>query len=35
VQVRDGADQLLTTPGSLGVLDRAVDRLLATAAPTR
>jgi nicotinate-nucleotide--dimethylbenzimidazole phosphoribosyltransferase len=30
VQVRDGADQLLTTPGSLGVLDRAVDRLLAT-----
>jgi nicotinate-nucleotide--dimethylbenzimidazole phosphoribosyltransferase len=32
VAVRDGADQLLTTPGSLGVLDRAVDRLLAAGA---
>jgi len=32
VAVRDGADRLLTTPGSLGVLDRAVDRLLATGA---
>ena len=32
VSVRDGADRLLTTPGSLGVLDRAVDRLLATGA---
>ena len=32
VSVRDAADRLLTTPGSLGVLDRAVDRLLATGA---
>jgi nicotinate-nucleotide--dimethylbenzimidazole phosphoribosyltransferase len=31
VGVRDGADQLLTPPGSLGVLDRAVDRVLALA----
>ena len=29
VAARDVADRLLTTPGSLGVLDRAVDRLLA------
>ncbi len=29
VSVRDAADALLTTPGSLGVLDRAVDRVLA------
>ncbi len=29
VVVRDAADRLLTTPGSLGALDRAVDRLLA------
>ena len=29
VAARDEADRLLTTPGSLGVLDRAVDRLVA------
>jgi nicotinate-nucleotide--dimethylbenzimidazole phosphoribosyltransferase len=29
VAARDVADELLTTPGALGVLDRAVDRLLA------
>jgi nicotinate-nucleotide--dimethylbenzimidazole phosphoribosyltransferase len=29
VGVRDGTDDLLTPPGSLGVLDRAVDRLTA------
>jgi nicotinate-nucleotide--dimethylbenzimidazole phosphoribosyltransferase len=29
VAVRDQADQLLTPPGSLGALDRAVDRVLA------
>jgi nicotinate-nucleotide--dimethylbenzimidazole phosphoribosyltransferase len=34
VGVRDAADRLLTPPGSLGVLDRAVDRVLALAAPT-
>ncbi|HEX3828342.1 MAG TPA: 5,6-dimethylbenzimidazole synthase [Sporichthyaceae bacterium] len=31
VDVRDAADRLLTPPGSLGVLDRAVDRVLALA----
>lgn len=29
VAVRDAADRLLTPPGSLGVLDRAVDKILA------
>ena len=29
VAVRDAADELLTPPGSLGVLDRALDRVLA------
>src|SRR5262249_23290483 len=29
VAAHDGADQILTAPGSLGVLDRALDRLLA------
>ncbi|SNS80330.1 cob(II)yrinic acid a,c-diamide reductase [Geodermatophilus saharensis] len=29
VSARDDADRLLTTPGSLGVLDRAVDRVVA------
>ena len=29
VAARDGADRLLTPPGSLGVLDRAVDRVVA------
>ena len=29
VAVRDGADRLLTPPGSLGALDRAADRVLA------
>jgi nicotinate-nucleotide--dimethylbenzimidazole phosphoribosyltransferase len=29
VAAHDGADQILTGPGSLGVLDRALDRLLA------
>ncbi|MGF7234251.1 MAG: 5,6-dimethylbenzimidazole synthase [Frankia sp.] len=29
VRVRDDADRMLTPPGSLGVLDRAVDRVLA------
>jgi nicotinate-nucleotide--dimethylbenzimidazole phosphoribosyltransferase len=33
VAVRDAADRLLTPPGSLGVLDRAVDRVLALTAP--
>lgn len=33
VGVRDEADRLLTPPGSLGVLDRAVDRVLALAKP--
>jgi nicotinate-nucleotide--dimethylbenzimidazole phosphoribosyltransferase len=33
VAVRDAADRLLTPPGSLGVLDRAVDRVLALPAP--
>ncbi|HEY0807086.1 MAG TPA: 5,6-dimethylbenzimidazole synthase [Pseudonocardiaceae bacterium] len=33
VSVRDEADRLLTPPGSLGVLDRAVDRVLALAHP--
>lgn len=32
VAVRDHADRLLTPPGSLGALDRAVDRLLALGA---
>jgi nicotinate-nucleotide--dimethylbenzimidazole phosphoribosyltransferase len=32
VAARDSADVLLTTPGALGVLDRAVDRLLAAGA---
>ena len=31
VAARDVADELLTTPGALGVLDRAVDRLVAAA----
>ncbi len=35
VAARDDADELLTTPGSLGVLDRAVDRVLALAHPHR
>ena len=34
VAARDVADDLLTTPGALGVLDRAVDRLLHTGAVT-
>jgi nicotinate-nucleotide--dimethylbenzimidazole phosphoribosyltransferase len=29
VDARDGADRLLTPPGSLGILDRAVDRVVA------
>jgi nicotinate-nucleotide--dimethylbenzimidazole phosphoribosyltransferase len=33
VAARDGADALLTVPGSLGVLDRAVDRVLALGRP--
>jgi nicotinate-nucleotide--dimethylbenzimidazole phosphoribosyltransferase len=33
VGTRDEADELLTTPGSLGVLDRCVDRVLALAHP--
>lgn len=33
VAARDAADQLLTTPGSLGALDRALDRVLAVGAP--
>jgi nicotinate-nucleotide--dimethylbenzimidazole phosphoribosyltransferase len=33
VGVRDAADALLTPPGSLGVLDRAVDRVLALGGP--
>jgi nicotinate-nucleotide--dimethylbenzimidazole phosphoribosyltransferase len=33
VGVRDEADRLLTPPGSLGVLDRAVDRVLALGHP--
>lgn len=33
VGVRDEADRLLTPPGSLGVLDQAVDRILALAHP--
>lgn len=32
VAARDGGDRLLTTPGSLGILDRTVDRALAVAA---
>ena len=32
VAARDCADELLTTPGALGLLDRAVDRLLAAGA---
>jgi nicotinate-nucleotide--dimethylbenzimidazole phosphoribosyltransferase len=31
VRVRDGADELLSPPSSLGVLDRAIDRVLALA----
>lgn len=34
VAARDDADELLTTPGSLGVLDRYVDRVLALAHPS-
>lgn len=34
VAVRDDADRLLTPPGSLGALDRAVDRLLALGHPS-
>jgi nicotinate-nucleotide--dimethylbenzimidazole phosphoribosyltransferase len=33
VEARDHADALLTTPGRLGVLDRAVDRIVAAGAP--
>ncbi|HEY0561220.1 MAG TPA: 5,6-dimethylbenzimidazole synthase [Frankiaceae bacterium] len=33
VAARDGGDALLTVPGSLGVLDRAVDRVLALGRP--
>ena len=33
VAARDAADELLTTPGSLGLLDRAVDRLAALRHP--
>ncbi|MEW2550118.1 5,6-dimethylbenzimidazole synthase [Streptomyces sp. NPDC047002] len=33
VSVRDEADRLLTPPGALGVLDRAVDRVLALGHP--
>lgn len=33
VAVRDAADRLLTPPGSLGVLDRALDRVLALGVP--
>jgi nicotinate-nucleotide--dimethylbenzimidazole phosphoribosyltransferase len=29
VAVRDGADELLTPPGSLGIVDRALDRIVA------
>lgn len=33
VAVRDGTDRLLTAPGSLGILDRAVDRIIALGHP--
>lgn len=33
VAARDAADQLLTTPGSLGILDRTLDRALAVGGP--
>jgi len=33
VETRDRADRILTSPGSLGVLDRAVDRVLALRHP--
>ncbi len=33
VAAHDGADRILTAPGSLGVLDRAVDKILTLGAP--